>query len=128
MLAHGDNGTMNANRWWSYVEETLDGNSALEAGRRAGFDSSAFTRWKKGARPDVYFVVKLARAYNRNVLGALAAAEFITDAEADIHEEKVGLDDLSLEVLAAEVSNRLDQALRASVLSDASLKESTIRR
>lgn len=73
-------------RWWRFVEGTLDGMSALEAGRRAGFDSSAFTRWKRGARPDVAFVVKFARAFGQNVVQALAEAEFITDAEADTRD------------------------------------------
>lgn len=99
-------GHVTENRWWSYVEEVLDGTSALEAGRRAGFDSSAFTRWKKGARPDVFFVVKFARAYNRNVLEALAAAEFITDEEARLREVKVGVSDLTTVQLTEELHER----------------------
>ena len=81
---------MTENRWWSYIEKTLGGMSALEAGRRAGFDSSAFTRWKKGARPDIEFVVKFARAFGRPVVEAIAEAGFITDDEAGLKYVTVG--------------------------------------
>lgn len=99
---------MTANSWWSYVEGTLDGDSALEAGRKAGFDSSAFTRWKKGARPDVDFVVRFARAYERPVVEAIAAAGFITDAEAGLREVQVGLHKLSDLELARELLSRVE--------------------
>ncbi|MDV6271074.1 hypothetical protein [Rhodococcus globerulus] len=73
---------MSETRWWRYVEQLIDGETAQEAARRAGFDKSAFTRWKKGAAADAAFVVKLARAYHANVVQALAEAELITDDEA----------------------------------------------
>ncbi|MGN6200495.1 hypothetical protein [Humibacter sp.] len=100
---------MPTNRWWTYVEKTMDGDSALEAGRKAGFDSSAFTRWKKGGGVDVYFVVKFARAYGQNVIQALAEAEFITDEEAGIRQVTVGVQDISDGELIAEVARRLEQ-------------------
>lgn len=81
---------MAENRWWEYVASALNGMSALEAGRKAGFDSSAFTRWKKGARPDVDFVVKFARAFDLPVVQALVAAGFITDEEANVREVAIG--------------------------------------
>lgn len=105
---------MTANSWWTYVEGTLDGDSALEAGRRAGFDSSAFTRWKKGARPDVDFVVKFARAYGRPVVEAIAAAGFITEAEADLREVQVGLHELSDLELAQELLSRVEAQAQLS--------------
>ncbi|QNQ90753.1 hypothetical protein GP475_08945 [Corynebacterium poyangense] len=73
---------MTNTRWWNYVTEVIGGSTYREAADRAGFDKSAFTRWKKGARADPDFVVKLARAYNTNVIEALVEAEFITKEEA----------------------------------------------
>lgn len=102
---------MTATRWWEFVSDVLGDMSALEAGRKAGFDSSAFTRWKKGASPDAAFVVKFARAFDLNVLQALAAAEIITDAEASTHEILVGAADAlrvaSANALSDEVARRL---------------------
>lgn len=53
-----------------------------DAAKQAGFNQSAFTRWKNGAKADPDFVVKFARAFHLNVLEALVEAEFITEAEA----------------------------------------------
>lgn len=53
-----------------------------DAARKAGFNQSAFTRWKGGAKADPEFVVKFARAFGLNVLEALVAAEVITQEEA----------------------------------------------
>ena len=53
-----------------------------DAAKKAGFNQSAFTRWKSGAKADPEFVVKFARAFNLNVLEALVEAEFITEEEA----------------------------------------------
>ena len=53
-----------------------------DAAKKAGFNQSAFTRWKGGAKADPEFVVKFARAFKLNVLEALVEAEFITEEEA----------------------------------------------
>lgn len=53
-----------------------------DAAKKAGFNQSAFTRWKGGAKADPEFVVKFARAFNLDVLEALVEAEFITEDEA----------------------------------------------
>lgn len=98
---------MNENRWQNYVEKVKGPESALAAGRRIGIDSSAFTRWKKGEQPGVAFVTKFARAYDRNVLEALAAADMITEEEAGLREVQVGIDRLSTEALATELLERV---------------------
>lgn len=60
----------------------------------------------------MYFVVKFARAYDRNVLEALAAAEFISDEEARLTEVKIGVSDLSTVQLAQELLDRAEDAER----------------
>lgn len=77
---------MGSTRWWKYITGIIGDSTYSEAATKAGFDKSAFTRWKKGARADPDFVVKVARAYNANVLEALVAAEFITEEEAKLVE------------------------------------------
>lgn len=57
-----------------------------DAAKKAGFNQSAFTRWKSGAKADPEFVVKFARAFNLNVLEALVEAEFITEEEAGTND------------------------------------------
>lgn len=100
---------MQSTRWWDYITEIIGDSTYSQAATKAGFDKSAFTRWKKGARADPDFVVKIARAYNANVLEALVAAEFITEAEAKLREIKVGgiaLSDASNQQLLDEIMRR----------------------
>lgn len=110
---------MKQTRWWKYVTETIQGRTFKEAAKIAGFDQSAFTRWKDGAAAKPEFVVKFARAYNRNVLEALVEAEFITEQEAGL--QKVNVPDIRSalrlapeEWLADEVLKRM----RAGVKTD----------
>ena len=101
---------MDQSRWWKYVIKTIDGRTFKEAAQIAGFDQSAFTRWKNGAKADPSFVVKFARNYNRNVLEALVEAEFITEQEAGLQRvniEGVALEEASDEMLSSEFLRRL---------------------
>lgn len=94
-----------------------DNNS--EAAKKTGISSSNFTRWKKGARADPDFVVKVARAYGKNVLEALVEAEFITDKEANLREVRKGglmLSEATEDELAAEVLRRMKRGLSSHVL------------
>lgn len=79
---------MEKTRWWRYIEPKLSGMTLRDAAKKAGFNQSAFTRWKAGAKADPEFVVKFARAFNVNVLEALVEAEFITEEEAAIDSSK----------------------------------------
>lgn len=54
------------------------------AAKKADISASNFTRWKQGARADPDFVLKIARAYDADVLEALVAADFLTDEEAGL--------------------------------------------
>lgn len=95
-------------RWFTYVTRITEGLTAREVATRAGFDESAMTRWKKGLNADPKFVVQFARAFHRNVLEALTEAELITDEEADLHEVKVGIADISTHQLLEELANRIE--------------------
>ncbi|MEB3023443.1 MULTISPECIES: helix-turn-helix domain-containing protein [Mycolicibacter] len=97
--------------WWIYVQRLIGSDSAQDAARRAGFDKSAFTRWKKGANADPEVAVKLARAYGGNVLEALVAGSLITAAEAALREATPPahevLQSVSAGALAEEVLRRM---------------------
>lgn len=95
-------------RWYEYVTRITEGMTAKEAAARAGFDQSAMTRWKHGANADPKFVVQFARAFHQNVLLALAESELITDEEANIHEVKVGVEDMTTHQLLEELAHRID--------------------
>ena len=75
---------MNSTRWWNYLSGVMRDDTATKAAKKTGISASNFTRWKQGANADPEFVVKVARAYNVNVLRALVEAEFITEEEAAI--------------------------------------------
>lgn len=95
-------------RWYEYVLRVTEGMTAKEVADRAGFDQSAMTRWKNGANADPKFVVQFARAFNQNVLMALAQAEMITDEEADLHEVKIGVQEMTTQQLLEELARRID--------------------
>lgn len=95
-------------RWYEYVLRVTEGMTAKEVADRAGFDQSAMTRWKNGANADPKFVVQFARAFNQNVLMALAQADLITDEEADLHEVKIGVQEMTTQQLLEELARRID--------------------
>ena len=95
-------------RWYDYILHVSNGLTAKEAATKAGFDQSAMTRWKNGANVDPKFAVQFARAFDQNVLLALAEAELITDEEAKLHEVKIGIEDLSTRDLLEELARRID--------------------
>ena len=111
---------MTSTRWWRHVTGIIGDSTYREAADKAGFDKSAFTRWKKGARADPDFVVKVARAYDANVLEALVEAEFITETEAGNKPASEAVADavreLELEVnrlrAAAELTESLNEGLK----------------
>jgi len=92
--------------------------TAKEVADRAGFDQSAMTRWKQGANADPKFVVQFARAFRQNVLLALAEAELISDEEADLHEVRTGVTDLSTHQLLEELARRIDDRHGIAVTPD----------
>jgi hypothetical protein len=95
-------------RWYEYVLTVTEGMTAKEVADHAHFDQSAMTRWKNGLNVDPKFAVQFARAFNQNVLHALAEAGLITEAEADLHEVKIGLDEISTQRLLEELARRID--------------------
>ena len=97
---------MSTTRWWDYVQSVTDGESQQQVARHAEMDPSAVSRWKRGENPRWDFVLKFARTYNRNVLEALAAAEFITDEEAGLRDVQVGVADLPTTELLEEALRR----------------------
>ena len=100
-------------RWYDYILRVTEGMTAKDAATRAGFDQSAMTRWKNGANADPKFVVQFARAFRQNVLNALAESELITDEEADLHEVRIGVADISTQQLLEELARRIDNGGRA---------------
>lgn len=95
-------------RWYAYVLRVTEGMTARDVAHRAGFDESAMTRWKKGMNADPKFVVQFARAFHQNVLLALAESELISDDEANIHEVKIGVKDMTTHQLLEELANRIE--------------------
>lgn len=103
---------MTETRWWRYVNRLLGDDSYSAAADRAKFDKSAFTRWKKGAAADPAFVVKLARAYNANVLEALVEAEFLTEEEAGLDKKGTSLGTIDLRGIQ-KVAKQIDDQQKA---------------
>lgn len=79
-----------------------------EIADRVGIDKSNVTRWSKGSKPAVEFVLKFARSYGQPVVAALAAAGYITDTEAQVREVKIGVEEISDIDLARELLRRIE--------------------
>lgn len=111
-----------ATEWWNYVQSLIGDNSFKEAADRAGFDKSAFTRWKKGAKADPAFAVALARGYHTNVVEALVAAGLITDGEANMTTVHLGvreaLSEASDRSLLEEIAGRLESRAQGMPAGD----------
>lgn len=104
---------MSKTRWWKYIEPVIGNMTMRDAAQKAGFNQSAFTRWKNGAKADPEFVVKFARAFDLNVLQALVEAELISQDEADLREVRTGgtkLTDATPRQLAEEFLRRMEEA------------------
>ena len=101
---------MTDTRWWRYLSDLMNGDNYTEAAKKTGISTSNFTRWRKGARADPDFVVKVARAYDANILEALVEAEFITEEEANLTEVAPQLDLAQVDVqeLLDELQHRID--------------------
>lgn len=101
---------MTDTRWWRYLSDLMNGDNYTEAAKKTGISTSNFTRWRKGARADPDFVVKVARAYDANILEALVEAEFITEEEANLTEVAPQLDlaQVDAQELLAELQHRID--------------------
>ncbi|WP_454926355.1 hypothetical protein [Actinomyces oris] len=103
-----------ATEWWNYVQSLIGDNSFKEAADRAGFDKSAFTRRKRGAKPDpaFAFAVALARWYHTNLVEAPVAAGLITDGEANMTTVHLGVREALCEAsgrsLLEEIAGRLE--------------------
>lgn len=106
-MSNSQAGTSNT-RWYDYVMRVTEGMTARDAAARAGFDESAMTRWKKGLNVHPKFVVQFARAFHQNVLLALAECGLITDEEANLHEVRIGVEDMSTHQLLEELASRID--------------------
>ena len=124
---------MSKTQWWEYLESLMGGQTAKEAATLTGISASNFTRWKQGARADPDFVVKIARAYNVNVLEALVKADFITEEEAKLTEVAPVLDltKVSGADLMGEVERRVDMLRYLESLSasgDATIRNISDRR
>lgn len=109
-------------RWYEYVLRVTEGMTAKEVADRAGFDQSAMTRWKNGANADPKFVVQFARAFHQNVLLALAEAELITDEEANLHEVRTGVEEMTTQQLLEELARRIDNPQARSTQSASSTR------
>lgn len=104
---------MSKTRWWRYIEPVIGNMTMRDAAQKAGFNQSAFTRWKNGAKADPEFVVKFARAFDLNVLQALVEAELISQDEVDLREVRIGgtkLTEASAQQLAEEFLHRMQEA------------------
>jgi len=98
---------MSTSKWWAYVQSITGDVAHTQIADTAGFDKSVLTRWKQGSRPAVEFAVSFARAYKRPPVEALAAAGYITEAEANVREVKVRVDEIGTVELAEELLARV---------------------
>jgi transcriptional regulator with XRE-family HTH domain len=91
---------------WSTYVRSVAGDASLDAiARRAQVDRATVWAWQAGKRtPSADAAIRFARRHGRNPIQALAAAGFITEAEADVREADTA--DLTTDDLLAEIARR----------------------
>lgn len=115
---------MTSTRWWKYVERLIGDDTYVTAADKAGFDKSAFTRWKSGAKADPLFAIKLARAYLGSPLEALVEAGHL---EPDEVKSPGGLTPQA--VLASVTNTHLaDEVRRRLIAMDRSPADKKLRK
>lgn len=96
--------------WWQYVERVTGGASQVVIAAATGVDKTTVWRWKADkAKPRPEVAIQLARAYQRPIAEALAAAGTITPEEAGVTEVivKMGPSELDDDDLIREVRRRM---------------------
>lgn len=66
-------------RW---VDSLIGRDNYATAAKRAGFDASAFSRWRGGGNPDVERALMLAAAYGATPIEALIAMGVLDEGDA----------------------------------------------
>lgn len=106
----GDLAHIRADSWWEYVERVTNGSTQAAIAAVTGVDKVTVWRWRsERATPKPDIAIRLARAYGRPVIEALAASGAITYEEAGTTEVVVkrSLSDIDDEDLLAEMRRRV---------------------
>ncbi|WP_051761338.1 GIY-YIG nuclease family protein [Microbispora rosea] len=106
----GDLAHIRADSWWEYVEHVTNRATQAAIANATGVDKVTVWRWRaERATPKPEVAIRLARAYGRPVLEALAASGAITYEEASVTEVVVerGISDIGDEDLLAEMRRRV---------------------
>jgi transcriptional regulator with XRE-family HTH domain len=95
--------------WSDYVHRITAGMTQMQIAERSGLGQTTISGWLKetstATRAD--YVVKLARAFNQNVIEALIIAGYITASEAKVKTVlRTPLSEYSLEELLDEFRRR----------------------
>ncbi|RFA12113.1 hypothetical protein B7R22_16920 [Subtercola boreus] len=100
-----------------YVQFVVAGDSDSKVADKVGVNSSTIGRWRTGAvDPKPRQVVAFARAYNVSPIGALIAADYVSETDLDIPVTSPRLDSYSTYELLSEVQTRLLEAMSYSGL------------
>lgn len=97
--------------WWTYVTEKSGGATQTEIAERTGLTQPTVNRWRT-SKPKVDNVIAFARAYDRPVLEAFVAAEFLTEEQAQLTKVDVTAADLDTETLVEKLHEFTDELAR----------------
>lgn len=104
----------NKNAWSRYIDSTSGGIPNTAIADRVGVDAATIGRWRTGAvDPKPRQVVAYARGFGLSPLQALAAADYVSEAELGLAIEApraYTLDDFTTVELVEEVLARLEAA------------------
>ena len=104
---------MTAKTFQTWLSERTDNAGARELAAKVGLTHTTISRQLTGRSAlDAGLVIKLARAYDLDVLTALVAAGFITPAEAHSPALEIALREASDSDLAREILRRAEHSER----------------
>lgn len=106
---------MPATRWWEFVQRISNHATPAQIARDTQLDKSAPSRWSRGGGVEAAQAVRVARAYEANVLEALAAAGYISSDEVELTEIAKGVEHYTSVELLRELLRRAEANVGAGL-------------
>jgi len=109
--------------WADYVQRVAGTDITTEIAKKTGINQSSIYRWlHDGAVPSTAHAARFAQSYDRNVLEAFVAADFLTEEEAKLpRDPSPDLTKVPAKELVREVGRRLLDAEVRSETTDEEL-------
>jgi len=98
-------------KWWAYVQDVSGQASQTEIAKRLGMSQPGVNRWEEIV-PKTESVIAFARAYNRPILEAFLAAEYVSDEDVLMTEVQADVSGMDTDALVQLIHRATDELSR----------------